>query len=109
MSCRNPGREHTRSAEHLEQGYEMTVEALPCSLFSDPLLQVNLFSLITLTYLISVICMVENRTPVGLKFRLFPFQPGRGIHTSIHLHSHSHLQNLQEGMSFDPTLSDSQP
>lgn len=51
MSCRNPGREHTSSAEHLKQGYEMTVEALPFSLFWDPLLQVNLFCLSTLTHL----------------------------------------------------------
>lgn len=93
MSCRNPGREHTRSAEHLEQGCETTVEALPFSLSSDPLLQVNLFSLTTLTYLTSVIHMVENRAPVSLKFHLFPFQPGRG---RIHLHSHSHLQMFRK-------------
>lgn len=37
--------------EHLKQGYEMTVEALPFSLFWDPLLQVNLFCLSTLTHL----------------------------------------------------------
>lgn len=99
MSCRNPGREHTSSAEHLKQGYEMTVEALPFSPSSEILcFRSTSFCLSTLTD--TPDHMVENRPPVGLKFHLFPFQPGRG---RIHLHSHSHLQNLQEDMSFDPT------